>query len=273
MANVQSVERAFAILEEIANHNSGIGVTKIARNVDLPKSTVSRLLSTLECVKAVERLADNDGFQIGEGILNLAASTPYPRQLISIARPYLLELAEVTGETVNLCLPDGDQVHYIDQVDSQYHLQIQDWTGYRFPLHVTSNGKIFLAYWSEEALAQYVSRPLQSYATKTITTPEVLRQELAQIRSQGYAWAKGESEEEIVGIAAPVQDKTGQVIASVCAGGPAFRFPPEGKWAEMSALVVEIGQKISARIAEWWKLEIRWLEIVLSYLEFNPPIS
>ncbi len=250
MPSVQSVERAFAILEVVAANSDGVGVTKIAHQINLPKSTVSRLLSTLEGVEAVERVSAGEGFQIGASIIAFASHVPYPRHLITVARPYLLELAQITGETVNLCLPDGDQVHYIDQVDSQYHLQIQDWTGYRFPMHVTSNGKLFLAYWSEACLDQYLSRPLQGYTPKTITDPNQLRQELAGIRSRGYAWANGESEEEIVGIAAPIRDETTQTIASICVGGPAFRFPAEGESDKIKDLVIGLANKISERIRE-----------------------
>jgi DNA-binding IclR family transcriptional regulator len=250
MSNVQSIERAFAILETVAAHPEGLGVTEIAHHVDLPKSTVSRLLATLEGVAAVERVSAHEGFQVGAGIIALAAKVPYPRHLVTIARPYLLELAQATGETVNLCLPDGDQAHYVDQVNSQYHIQIQDWTGFRFPLHVVSSGKIFLAYWSKNILEQYLNRHLHSFTPKTIIDPYELRQELITIREQGYAWAVGESEEEVVGLAAPVRDKTGQVMASICVGGPAFRFPPEGKSDDMVRLTVDMANKISNRIGE-----------------------
>lgn len=250
MSSVQSVKRAFAILETVAAHPEGVGVTEIAQHLDLPKSTVSRLLATLEGVAAVERVSVQEGFQVGAGLIALAARVPYPRHLVTIARPYLLELAQATGETVNLCLPDGDQAHYVDQVNSQYHIQIQDWTGFRFPLHVVSSGKLFLAYWPKDNLEQYLSQHLHSFTSKTIIDPLELRRELTTIRERGYAWAVGESEEGVVGLAAPVRGKSGQVMASISVGGPAFRFPPEGKSDEMVRLTVDIAHKISDRIGE-----------------------
>jgi DNA-binding IclR family transcriptional regulator len=250
MSNVQSIERAFAILELVADRADGARVTEIAHTLDLPKSTVSRLLSALEAVQAVERVPDHEGYRIGQGVVKLASHVPYSRHLITVARPYLLELAQATGETVNLCLPDGDQAHYVDQIDSQYHLQIQDWTGYRFPMHCVSNGKLFLAHWPEERLEQYLRRPLQSYTPKTVTDPGQLRQELGRIRKQGFAWATGESEAELAGLAAPIRDGDGHLVASVCVGGPAFRFPPAGKAEEMEQLVVTIGQQISGHLSD-----------------------
>ncbi len=251
MLSVQSIERAFAILEVVAaSPSDGVGVTEIANQVSLPKSTVSRLLSTLENVAAVERVPANDRFQIGATIMSLASQVPYSRHLITIVHPYLLELAAATGETINLCLPHGDQVHYIDQVDSQYHLQIQDWTGYRFPMHVTSTGKLFMAYWSETSLKQYLSRPLAAYTSKTIIEPTLFRQELNKIRAQGYAWAVGEAEEEIVGLAAPIRDESEQVVASICVGGPAFRFPAADEADKIIAIIVDIGRRISEHVGK-----------------------
>ncbi|HEX9923524.1 MAG TPA: helix-turn-helix domain-containing protein, partial [Anaerolineae bacterium] len=130
---VQSIKRAFAILQAVAEHPDGIGVTALADEVGLHKSTVSRLLSTLEGLEAVKRRPQAEGFAIGDGILALISQMPYPRQLMALVRPYLLELAEATGESVGLSVPDGDDVHYIDQVQSEHHVQVRDWTGQRFP--------------------------------------------------------------------------------------------------------------------------------------------
>jgi len=248
MPNVQSVKRAISILEAIASTPQGIGVTEVAHRVDLPKTTVARLLNTLEEAQAVERLSESHGFRIGPRIVAIASQIPYTQHLTTMARPYLLELAEATSEAVNLCCLDGDQVRYLDQVQSQYQLQIRDWTGYRLPLHVVSPGKILLAYGSKEMRQHYLSRPLEQFTEKTITDPQVLQQELDAIRTQGYASAYDEFEEGIVGIAAPVHDKTGQVVATVNVYGPGFRFPAEGEAEKITRLVVQTAHKIAARL-------------------------
>lgn len=150
--SVQSIERAFSILEVVAAHPEGVGVTAVVRAVDLHKSTVSRLLATLEGVQAVERLPDGNGFCIGDGILALAGAQSFRHQLVRVTRPFLLKLAEKTGETAGVSVPDGDGVLYIDQVQSEHHIQVRDWTDTRFPLHVVCAGKFYLAYRSEERL-------------------------------------------------------------------------------------------------------------------------
>lgn len=248
MSNVQSVKRAISILEAIASTPAGMGVTEVAHRVDLPKTTVARLLSTLEEAQAVERLNDSHGFRIGSRLVAIASQVPYTQRLTAIARPHLLELAEATSEAVNLCCLEGDQVLYLDQVQGQYQLQIRDWTGNRLPLHVVSPGKVLLAYSSKEVRQHYLNRPLGPFTEKTITDPQLLQQQLEAIRAQGYATAHDEFEEGIVGIAAPIHDKAGQVVATVNVYGPAFRFPAQGKDETVTQLVIQTAQKIAARL-------------------------
>ncbi len=246
MSDIQSVKRAFAILKTIAAHPGGIGLGRMAKQVDLPKSTVSRMVSTLKTIKAVERAPYGEGFRIGPETVALALQPPY---LITIAQPYLIELVQTANETVNLCLPDGDQTHYVDQVQSQHEVQVRDWTGIRTSfLHVISPGKIFLAYWPEERLEDYLARPLERFTRHAITDPDILRQHLAEIRQQGYAWVYEEFERGLVGVSAPIQNRAGQVIAAVNVSGPLFRFPLEGRDNEITRLVVETSRQISQQL-------------------------
>lgn len=248
MSNVQSVKRAISILEAIASTPHGIGVTEVAHRVDLPKTTVARLLSTLEEVQAIERLNDSSDFRIGSRLVAIASQIPYTQHLTAIARPYLLELAEATSEAVSLCCLDGDQVHYLDQVQSQYQLQIRDWTGNRLPLHVVSPGKILLANASQETRQHYLGRPLAKFTAKTITDPQVLERQLETIKTQDYALAYDEFEEGIVGIAAPIRDKAEQVVAAVNVYGPGFRFPLEDEGEAITQMVIQTAHKIAARL-------------------------
>jgi len=244
----QSIIRAFSILKTISTHPDGVGVTEIANQTDLHKSTVSRMLATLETVGAVERLSGSEGFRIGREIALLASNIAYPRHLITIARPFLLELAQATAETINLCIPAGDLAHYIDQIDSQYNLQIRDWTGYRIPLHASCDGKLFLAHWPADKIEAYLARPLQAFSDNTITDPDTLRAHLADIRAQGHSWTHGEYEVGIEGVSVPVWGEDEQIVASICVGGPGFRFPPEGETNNIITLMKDVGRRIAARL-------------------------
>jgi DNA-binding IclR family transcriptional regulator len=247
MAHVQAVERALAILMRLGRCPQGMSAAELAREVTLPRPTVIRLLNTMEQSRAVERLADDGRYRLGEGILSLARAVSFSRQLVMVARPFLQELAQQTGETVYLSLPDGTQSHYIEQINSQYHIQPIDWVGSRVPLHLVADGKVFLAHWPEEDLARYLERPLAGYTSQSITSPEALGNHLAVVRQQGYARTQDEFEEGLVAFAAPVFNAGGKVIAAVTTGGPAYRFPPE-QASEFADRVKETAAAISGVI-------------------------
>lgn len=250
MSSIQSIKRAFAILRAVAANPKGLGITEIAHQVGLPISTVARLLATLEGLEVIERVPNRVGFRIGTETIALVLQVPYHRHLTILARSCLLELAETTREAVGLCLLDGDWMHVVDLIRSPRRVQVADVAGDRFPLYATSPGKVLLAHLSEEALERYLDRPLQPFTPKTVIDPNALRQQLALIREQGYAWAFEELD-EIAGVSAPIQDDTGKVVAAVNVYGPAFRFPPNGNDDEITRLVIETGHKITARIREY----------------------
>jgi DNA-binding IclR family transcriptional regulator len=248
MAEIQSLTRAFDILRAVAAEAEGRSLAAIARQVELPKSTVSRMLATLEKIGAVERITQPDGFRIGSELVALAAQVAYPRGLVALVRPYLQELAQAAGETVSLGAPEGDQVLYLDQIDSWRNVRLKDWTGHRLPLYASSDGKLYLAEWSDVALNEYLQHPLPAHSPSTLTDPALLRQELARIRRQGYAWNQREYDPDIVGLATPIRDERGQIIASICMFGPSFRFPPAGEDQRLIQLMVATAQTISTRI-------------------------
>ena len=107
-----------------------------------------------------------------------------------------------------------------------------------------------LAHWPEAQLARYLARPLERYAKKTITDPALLRAEFQKTQAQGYAWARQEFDDEIVGLAVPIWGKTDHLIASISVGGPFYRFPPPDQAEAIVRVIVEIGQKITRHLQE-----------------------
>ena len=126
MTTVQSIDRAFGVLRALAAGPAG--VTDIADRVGLPKSTVSRMLSTLEELGAVEQVSVGGEYRIGWAMIELAAAARPGRSLISLARPHLVELARVTGEAAGISIPDGTDMLYLDQLTPNSELQVRDWT-------------------------------------------------------------------------------------------------------------------------------------------------
>ena len=248
MTDIQSIKRAFDILRAISAQPAGASLTEIADRAALPKSTTSRMLTTLAGVGAVEKLQHGEGYRLGDELVALAAGLPYPRSLIAVARPHLQALSQATGETLTLSVPDGDCVRYIDQINSPRALKVQDWTGDRYPMHAVSDGKLFLAHASDEEIERILQKPLRRFTRNTFATPAALRRELRAIRKKGYAWTNGEYDEDIAGVAAPVFDGSQRMVAAVCLFGPIFRWPKEARAGKLIDLTQHAAQDISARL-------------------------
>lgn len=246
---VQAVARAFAILRTVAQYPEGIGVTDIAAQTDLHKSTVSRLLSTLEGVTAVAR-TNHSGYHLHPDFLSLFGTTTFPQNLIALARPFMWELHTAVHEDVGLAIPDGDQVLYVDQVSGDQAVQVRDWTGERFPLHTTSTGKLLLAYQSDEFVAGYLARPLTAYTPQTLTNPNEIRAALNEIHTRGCDWSFGEFAEGLNATAAPIFDKENNVIAALNIYGPSFRFPPEGRQETITQLLLQISRRLTKKVQD-----------------------
>jgi len=228
-ATIQSVERAFKVLTCIAKYPKGISLTEISKEIALARTSTHRLLTTLEGINAIERLPNDKKYCIGEGITKLTAMLPYNTQLPTLAHPYLQQLNTETGETVNLCIADGHETLYLDQINSNYHIQIQDWTGFRCPMHVVSGGKVLLAFSGEQKLNRYLGQPLARYTDKSVIEPKRLREQLLVIKSQGYAITEDEFEPEMVALAAPITNSLGMVSAAIAIGGPRYRLDLKNK--------------------------------------------
>ena len=223
MSSVQSVERAFALLQHLATGPAG--VTELADRVDLPKSTVSRLLSTLEKLGAVEQSAPGGPYQIGPKMVDIVQAVLPRRGLVERAHPHLLDLTRTTGEASGLSIRAGSHVHYVDQVESDNPVQVRDWTGTRAPLHAVPSGLVLLAHASADDQRAYLSGDLVAFTARTVTEPAAVAKRLDDIRELGFTWVFEEFSEGINSVAAAIFDESGQVVAAVHAHGPAYRFP------------------------------------------------
>jgi len=246
VATVQSIDRAFAVLRQVAHEPAGI--SEIARATHLPVSTVARLLSTLESQGAVVRLRDSGAYGIGAGIRALAESVDASASLVTRGRPVLATLVERTGETCGLSVREGDEVVYLDHVENAHEVTLRDWTGTRLPLHVVSSGLVLLAAQAPEVIAAYVAHPLAAPTAHTVAQPARLRRRLAGIRRDGYAWTIGEFDDAIASVAAPVVDAHGATVAAIHSHGPSYRFPGERDADAIAAAVCAAARELGARL-------------------------
>jgi len=243
---VQSVDRAFAVLRQVAREPGGI--SDVARAVDLPVSTVARLLGTLESVGAVVRIGDSGSYGIGAGIRALAATASTTELLVARAHPVLAALVTRTGETSGLSVLEGEEVVYLDHVETANEVTLRDWTGARLPLHVVSSGLVLLAAQPPAFVAAYLSQPLVRLTGATMIQPARLERRLATIRRQGHAWTTGEFDDGITSVAAPVVDAQGATIGAIHCHGPSYRFPARGDTDVITTYVTDAARRLGAML-------------------------
>jgi DNA-binding IclR family transcriptional regulator len=243
---VQSVDRAAAILEILARDGEA-GVTEVARELDVHKSTASRLLAALDRRELVTQDAARGKFRLGMGIVRLAGAASARLDVVQESRPVCRALAQQVGETVNLAILSGRDALYLDQAAGPAALSPHNWAGRRIPLHATSDGKVLLAYLPEDELAASLVPPLARFTERTITAVAEFPALLAEVRRRGYATAADELEAGLTAIAAPVRNAEGTVIASVSASGPSFRIPAD-RVPALAAAVRRAADEISRRL-------------------------
>ena len=230
LTGTQAVDRATSLLIEILNSQEPPLLSELARQLDLPKSTTSRILGALERQGLIRR--DRDGAYIGGEVLMRFASTQnQDAALIARMRPVLENLAAKTSESVNLAVPGNNELKLIDQVDGQYLLGATNWIGRNVPYHASALGKVLLAF----KAAQLPSGNLQSKTNRTITSKAQLTKELEKVRKVGYAILDNELEEGLVAVAAPVFNHNGSVVAAISISGPDARITKDQliKFGEM----------------------------------------
>ncbi len=239
--SIQSVERAFAALRAISRHGAAVPLAVIASETGLPKSTVSRLLSTMVGIGAVEA-AGGGRYSIGPQMRAIVQPAVGIAELTALARPYLRELVDAVGEDAGLAIADGTWVLYVDQVQSSHPVQVQDWSGQRFRAHTTAAGYILLGLLPEADLAEFLTSDLVGPTRFTVTDPVELRSLIDAARAAGFAWTYEAWAEGINGAAAPICNSAGSVVGAINLYGPSYRFPAGNEAAITELLVTTAGQ-------------------------------
>lgn len=242
---VQSVDRALSILEDLARLGAA-GVTEIAAELGVHKSTAFRLVATLEAHGLVEQTAERGKYRLGVGILRLAGATTARLDVVQEARSVCRHLAAETGETVNVAVLSEHSALYLEQVAGSSALQSHNWVGQHIPLHATSNGKILLSGLKPDELDEFLDK-LPAYTELTITKKDQLRREVDHAREVGHAVAVDELEVGLTAVAAPIRNAHGDVIASMSVSGPTLRLDRE-RVDEVVGLLVEAADEVSHRL-------------------------
>jgi DNA-binding IclR family transcriptional regulator len=249
----QSVRRAIALLKAFSDERPEWGLTEIAREARLNKTTAYRLLTALEAEGMVTRASQGDAWRLGNETIVLGALALRSNDLVTAARPELAALVRETGETATLEILVGDEVLIVDGVGGPSLVGAGTEIGTRWPAHATSTGKVLLAALLENGGipasldVEPTRRRLKKVTSRTITDPARFQRELERTAERGWAAAIEELETGYVAVGAAVRDHEGTAVAAISIGGPATRLT-RARIPELARTVVRASDRASRRL-------------------------
>jgi len=243
---VQTLDRALRIIELLALHQEGMGVTAIGREVGLHKSTVHRLLAHLVAHGYIEKDDARPVYTLGLKFIELASLRLNQVELKTEAGPYLRRLAVRFDQPVHLAILADTEAVYIEKIEPQAHLRMYSQIGKRIPVYCSALGKALVSDWPLADLGALVQRlDYHPFTANTLRTPEALLAEIAVVQTRGWAVDDEEHESGIRCVAAPIRDFTGKTVAAVSASGLSQVIRPEPPVTEE---VMQTAEAISRRL-------------------------
>jgi DNA-binding IclR family transcriptional regulator len=242
-----TLQKGLRILETLATSRDRLGITDLASQLQLNKSNVHRLVKTLCALDYVTQDADRR-YGASFKLWKLGSSTMSHANVVRLCMATMNDLGQKTGESVHLSVLEGLRTLYIEKIDSAQSVRAYTERGGNAPLHCVATGKMLLAY-NYEALRGPVSRMLQKYTPKTIVSVKALDAEIENIRAVGFATNLGEYRADVGGIAAPICDGDGKLIAAIGISGPLSRLSLR-RIKELAPVVVKAAKTASASIKQ-----------------------
>lgn len=246
--SVQSIDRTFDIIELLSNETRSIPMTEIGRRLNLHKSTVHRLLSTLRKRGYVEKEDESGNYKLGLGFVELASLYLNNLELKTEAIPFLNNLTKQTGQTSFLATMDEAEVVYMDKVETYHSLRRYTIIGKRLPAHTTSLGKAMLSGLKDSEIEQlYPEKKLKLITKKTIPTFDILMKEVKQVRERGWSVDDEENEKGTRCVGAPIFDYRERVIAAISLAWDINTYP-DLTWTDYAKYVVKCAADISIKM-------------------------
>ena len=244
---LSSVANAILLLKAFSDEHSELGISALAVRLGLAKSTVHRLASTLLDAGMLEQNRETGRYRLGLALFEMGSLVRRKIDFSLEAKPWLMSLREQTGETVDLSILDHGGVVCVNFLESQKVHRITSGIGLRKPVHCTAEGKALIAFQPQAELARIIAQGLERRTPRTITTATALGEELARIRSRGYAIDDEEYELGVRSIAAPIRDDSGNAVAAVGVAGPTQRLT-KSRLQALARPVEEAALAISMRL-------------------------
>lgn len=245
MGNVQSVERAMALLREVGRSSGGL--VDLAERSGLATTTASRLLGTLEDTGALRR--DDDGsYDLGPLIQQLGSADDPSLRVRTLVHPVLADLSAELDEAACFAVVSGRDIVTVDQVDAPKPVQAENWTGTRVPLHAGGAGLVAMATWDGADVEDYLAGELAACSVNTVTDGDQLRSRIRRARSARTMWTHGEYVEGLSSCSAAVVGPNGRAIGALYTYGPTYRYPPKGRAAAVAERVLEVADAVSRQL-------------------------
>lgn len=242
--SIQVLRRAALLLEELSNEGRPVPLSELSRRVNLNKSTTFNILSTLVEIGFVATTADRQ-YRLGPGLLRLGAAFQDSIEIRAVAQPYMVELRDLTGETVTLHVRQGEHRVCIEQVPSLQPIRRVVPLGRPRDLYLGAIGQVLMGGLSQAELTAYLAGdPFPGVTAKTITDPGKLHARVHKVLSDGYAFAGQESDPEVSSLAIPLLDSAGSIAAGLAVSGPFTRWTQDAAVAHLDS-IIGVGTQIS----------------------------
>lgn len=246
-AHIMSVEKAFRLLDILAEAKAPLSLAEISERSNFPKSTVYGLISTMRDSSVIEQQSDGRYF-LGVRLFEYGCAVSECWSVSELSRPYLQHLSSKTGESVFLSVLNRNEVITIDQVQSRAGLRVVSEVGTRLPIHCTSQGKVFLAAMTQaEARRIFNLKELPAYTPRTLVSWTNMEPELTAVRQQNYAIEDGEYKIGLQSVSAPIRDISGNVKYAVGIVGM-FRELHSREFKDVILLTQETANHISTAL-------------------------
>ncbi len=249
-SSVRAVERALQLIEVFARSREPLSITALVRTLDLPASTVHRLVQTLMTLEYLVQYPASKRYGVGRGIAEITRSMVLKYEFSRHATPFLTHLVEQTAETASLAALYGPNAIYLKQVESPSAMRVSNGVGSLVPLHCTAVGKVFLADFAPRTLRDTLQHTgLEALTPRSISLRKTLERELAEVRKRGYAL---DDEEFTLGarcIAVPLRGSSGAVIAALGVSAPSSRLKLDQVPA-LAAIIQETAEAFAMQLRE-----------------------
>ncbi len=240
-----TLSKGLAILEKLAEARSALGVTEISRSLDLTKSNTFRLLQTLSRLGYVTQREDG-AYAVTLKMWQVGRSTVDSLNLRELAAPEMAYLADETGETIYLAVPEQFNVVYIDKIESKKPIRSWNPIGGSAPIHCVGTGKAILAA-NYERLREKLSEPLPGFTGRTMTTLSQLDEDIEATRMRGYAYDTGEFRDRILSFGAAIKLPDGEAVAAIGISVPNVNLPDDGE-ERFGALSAHAAEAVSRKL-------------------------